>query len=143
MTKKEILWKVCLVFFCLYLFYMTAKFLLGKADTFTIVGISILSLDLIVLIIGKIMDKVNEYQTYKSLVEGLEYLQAVHKVRYKLYFIGDKEKIEEYSTEIERYGNAMLNVGKTAISSKLISKKHVKSVEEIINQTEKLMTTTN
>lgn len=144
MTKKEILRKVWLVFSWLYLFYMTAKFLLGKTDSFTSVCLficwSIWALNLILHIVSKIMDKVNDYKTYKSLVKGLEYLQAVHKERYKLYFTGDKEKIEEYSTEIEKYGRAMLDVGNCAISSNVLSKKHINNVKEILDQTKEMMT---
>lgn len=144
MTKKEVLRKVWVVFSWLYLFYMTVKFLLGKADSFTSVCIficwSIWALNLILSIVLKVMDKVNDYKTYKSLVKGLEYLQAVHKARYKLYFTGNKEEIEEYSTEIERYGRAMLDVGEHTISSNLLSKKHINNVTEILDQTKEMMT---
>lgn len=143
MTKKEILRKVWLVLSWLYLFYITAKFLLGKADTLTTVCMficySISVLYFIVLIISKIIHKVNDCKIYKSLEKGLEYLQAVYKERYKLYFTGDKEKIEEYSAEIERYGNAMLNAGESAISNNLLSKKHVTNVKEILNQTKEMI----
>ena len=145
MTKKEIARKVWYGFSWVWLIYITVKFFLGIATTSNIVCMvicySIYGLLLISEIALKIIQKVNDYKTYKSLVNGFEYLQAVHKARYKLYFTGDREKVEEYSAEIERYGNAMLDVGKAAISNKLLSKKHIESVEEIISQTEKLMTT--
>lgn len=144
MTKKEILRKVLVIFYWLCLFYVSVKFLPGKADSFTCVCIficwSILALILILIIVSKIMDKVNAYKTYKSLIKGIEYLQAVQKARYKLYFTGDKEKIEEYSTEIERYGRVMLDVGKNAISSNLLSKKHINNIKKILDQTKEIMT---
>lgn len=74
------------------------------------------------------------------MVKGLEYLQTAHKARYKHYLTGDKEKIEEYSTKIERFGRAMLDVGEHAISSNLLSKKHINNVREILDQTKEMMT---
>lgn len=54
-----------------------------------------------------------------------------------------EKKIEEYSAEIEEYGNAILDVCKEIITKNLLSKKHTKSVEKIFNQTKELMSTTN
>lgn len=73
-----------------------------------------------------------------------EYLQAIHKERYKLYFTEDnRKKIEKYSAEIEEYGNAILDVCEEIITKNLLSKKHTKNVEKILNQTKELMSTTN
>ena len=145
MTKKEIARKVWCGFSWVWLIYITVKFFLGTASTSDIVCMvicySLYGLILISEIALKIIQKVNDYKTYKSLVNGFEYLKAVHNARYKLYFTGDREKVEKYSAEIERYGNAILDFGKAAISSNLLSEKHIKSIEEIIRQTENLMTT--
>ena len=149
MTKKEIVRKVYLVFSWGFIFYITIRFLMGKLDIFSTIFMfvyySIFALDLILSIVFKIKQKVNEYKMYKSmyksLLDGFVYLQTVHKERYKLYFIGDREKVERYSTEIERYGNIMLDACKSAISYNLVDEKHMESVEKMIKQTEKLMTT--
>lgn len=147
MTKKEVLRKVWLVFSWLWLFYITVKFLLGKADTFSIVCMfvcySLLTLNLILSIVLKIVKFIGSYKLYKTYTNGLTYLKAVHKERYKLYFTGSKEKVEEYSAEIERYGTAMLEAGESAISNHLLSQKHTQKVQEILEQTKKLMTTVN
>lgn len=146
MTKKEIIWKVWFVHSCLWIVCTTVKFFLGMADIVSTICMfvcySVLALHLILNVTTKIKRKFNEYILYKSLVNGLEYLKYVHKKRYKLYFTADREKIEEYSAEIDRYGNVLLNNGRTVISDKLVGKKHIQNVEEILNQTEKLMTTT-
>ena len=55
--------------------------------------------------------------------------------------MGTKEKVEEYSAEIDRYGTALLNICEDSISNNLLSKKHTQKVEEILNQTKNLMTT--
>lgn len=144
MTKKEVLRKVLGVFFWLYFLHLIAKLLLGKADFFTSACVflcwSILALNLILIIVLKIEIKVKVYKLYKFLVKGFEYLQAVHKVRYKLYFTGDKEKIEEYSTEIERCGRIILNVGEYEVSNNVFSKKQLNEVIEILDQTKEIMT---
>lgn len=143
MTKKEIARKVWLAFSCVWLFYITVKFFLGKADTFSTICMFVCYSSLALTLILTIVLKINAYKTYKSLVNGFEYLQAVHKARYKLYFTEDREKVEKYSAEIDRYGYALLAVGRTVISDNLLSKKHIKNAKEILNQTEKLMTTNN
>lgn len=150
MTKKKILrkvWKVCFAYACGYLFYITIRFLIGKADiASTIVMFAcylILALCLIFCIVYKITQKVRQYSAYISLVVSFKYLQSLYKRRYKIYFAGDRKKVEEYSTEIERCGNSILEGCNIAISTNLLSKKHIPNAKEIINQTEKLLTTTD
>lgn len=147
MTKKEILRKVWYVLSWLCLFYITVKFLLGKANTFSTIYMSIcysiLALYLILSAIQKIVEKLDNYKAYKAYEKGFEYLKSVHKARYRLYFTGTSQEIEAYSAEIERYGNAMLNVGEDYISNNLLSKKHIKRVKEILDQIPKLMSTDN
>ena len=145
MTKKEVLRKVLLVFHCLWLSYITVKFLLGERDTSNIICMcicySIWALNLILSVVTKILHIISSYKLYKKCKDGLEYLKAVHTARYKLYFMGTKEKVEEYSAEIDRYGTALLNICEDSISNNLLSKKHTQKVEEILNQTKNLMTT--
>ena len=145
MTKKEVLRKVWSVLSYLWLFYTTVKFLLGKADIFSMIFLFMcyiaLALNMISSIISKIVKIVDSYTLYKSYKNGLEYLKAVHKERYKLYFTGSKEKVEEYSAEIERYGTTLLDSGESAISNNLLNQKHSQKVQEILKQTKKLMTT--
>ena len=147
MTKKQILRKVWVVFSWVWLFKVTVEFLLGKADTFSTVCMfvcySIWSLNLLVIVVCKVIEKVTNYKAYKQYEEGFKYLEAVHKARYKLYFTGTSKEVETYSEEIERYGNAMLNEGQNKVSNNKHSKTQTKKVQEILNQTRKLMTTTN
>ena len=147
MTKKEVARKVWVVFSWVWLFKMTIEFLIGKADTFSTVCMfvcySICSLNLLVIVVCKIIEKVANYKAYKQYEKGFKYLEAVHKARYKLYFTGTSEEVETYSKEIERYGNAMLNVGEYYVSNNTLSKIQTKKVQEILNQTRKLMTTAN
>lgn len=145
MTKKEVVRKVWSVFSYLYLFYITVQFLNGEADTlskiFLFVCYSSIALVIIVKIIDKIIKVVYSYKLYKSYKNGLEYLKAVHQVRYKLYFTGSNEDVEKYSEEIEKYGAILLSTGENAITSNLLIKKHSQEVQAILEQTKKLMTT--
>ncbi len=144
MTEKEVIRKVCLVFGGIYFFHMSVKFVLDKADALEMILMAtcdfVLGLYLITSIIGKIVNIVNSYNLYKSYRKGLEYLEDLHKTRYKLYFTGSEEKVEEYSKEIESYGTTLLNAGKEAISKNLCNKKYSQKIQEILKQTEKLMT---
>lgn len=148
MTKKKITRKVSWTISLGALFYITIKFLIGKADTFSTICMfvcySLWALYLIPSIVLKITQNIQKYEIYKSLITVFEYFQAIHKERYKLYFTEDnRKKIEKYSAEIEEYGNAILDVCEEIITKNLLSKKHTKNVEKILNQTKELMSTTN
>lgn len=92
--------------------------------------------------VTKIRHIVVSYKIYKACKNRLEYLKNIHEVRYKLYFIPEmKEDLETCSFEIERCGTALLNSCKYFISNNLLIKKHTQKVKEILNQTERLMTT--
>lgn len=148
MTKKKITRKVSWTISLGALFYITIKFLIGKADTFSTICMfvcySLWALYLIPSIVLKITQNIQKYEIYKSLITVFEYFQAIHKERYKLYFTEDNiKKIEKYSAEIEEYGNAILDVCEEIITKNLLSKKHTKNVEKILNQTKELMSTTN
>lgn len=146
MTKKEILRKIWVGASWLWLFYITIELILGKADTFTTVCMflcyAVWTLNFILSIVLKIFTKVSDYKLYKKYTEGFNYLKAVHKARYKLYFTGNNEEIESYSEEIQRYGSAMLDVGESIASKNTLTKKQNKKVHEIIEQTKQLMETT-
>ncbi len=148
MTKKKITRKVSWTISLGALFYITIKFLIGKADTFSTICMfvcySLWALYLIPSIVLKITQNIQKHEIYKSLITVFEYFQAIHKERYKLYFTEDnRKKIEKYSAEIEEYGNAILDVCEEIITKNLLSKKHTKNVEKILNQTKELMSTTN
>ncbi len=73
--------------------------------------------------------------------EGVfNHLIKLHKERYKLYFSGDKEKIETYSEKIEFVGKKLLELGELLISNKLTSKNNKIKLKEMMKKTEKLMT---
>lgn len=143
MTKKEILRKVWLIISWLCVLNITKKFLLGNLDTFSSVIILIFwamyVLNLILDIVLKVIYKINDYKTYKFLTEGFNGLQVLHKIRYRLYFTGNKKKIEEYSKKIESLGEDILSLGEAFISSNFIGEQHVNSVKEMLKQTKEMM----
>lgn len=146
MTKKEILLKVWVTFSYVYWFYLTVKAVLGKANTLDITVIIIcylfLALALALKISLKIVKLLFSYRLCKIYEKNLEYLKYLHKTRYKLYFTGDTERINEYSKKIERYSSIILDNGENALSTELLNKKQARKIQEILNQTRELMTTT-
>lgn len=141
MTKKEVLRKVCKILYYLYFLSITIIFFLGKVDTSSIILMYMMYGTLVLNIILGIISKIALYNLYKSYKDGLEYLKAIHKKRYKLYFNGSKQKIEEYSAEIERYGTYLINSVESVISKNLFNKKYSQKLEEIIEQCKTLMIT--
>ena len=64
----------------------------------------------------------------------------IHQKRYKLYFSGDKKKIEIYSTKIADLGKELLQLGEILSSEKRLNKKKRIKLEEMMKETERLMT---
>ena len=144
MTKKEVARKVLLVFSFGWIFGITIKFLMGTADTFSTIYMFIFySIWALNLILSMVLNAKNEYKLYKNLVNCFKDLQTAHKILYKLYFTENSEKVEKYASAIKKYGNALINSCENSISSNLLSKKHVKKIEEILKKTKDFMTTIN
>lgn len=141
MAKKNILQKVLLVIAWLVLLETTIRFILGKTDLFSNICLIIMYSTWGLNLILAITQKIYQYKNYKAYRKGFEYLSAVYKARYKLYFTGNKEDIETYSNEIKRYGNAMLNVGQYYVENAKMTKKQRQTISEILTETKKMITT--
>ena len=142
MKVKKILEKVWSALYWLILADFTIRFLLGKADIIVIIALGI---NYTLILFNFVLDlflKLKQYEAHKIYKDGFEYLKDVHKARYKLYLqAGDKEKIEAYSKEIERYGNILLSIGQERLEDQKLSNKIHKEVNGIVDETKKLMTT--
>jgi len=135
MTKKKVLRKILLVISWLVLAYLSIRFLLGDLDTSYMVLLTICYVSLFLNIVVTIPI----YFKYKTFLDNYNYLKALHKARYKLYFSSDKEKIETYTQEIQHLGEALLSVGNHYIASGIFSEKKTQKVQEIIDKTKELM----
>lgn len=142
MTKKEIVRKVWFILSLIYTLYLAIMILLGKGSITTIVCAIIccffFAIYVIICIAYEISRIIYNYKVYKLLLYRFEYLQTIHDARYKLYFSGNKEKVDEYSAEIEKHANSILNIGKLAIPNNLLSKKYIQNIEKILKKTEEL-----
>lgn len=96
-----------------------------------------------VYFIMKIVNKLQERKMVKMLQEEYNYLKVLHKQRYKLCFdTKAKEKVAEYSTDIQELGETMLNFGEYLKNCKL-TKKQRNTVIEITNKTKECMENTH
>ena len=89
---------------------------------------------------NEIRDKIYINKVCMRFEDIFNYLIKLHKERYKLYFSGDKEKIETYSEGIEFVGKNLLALGELLISNKLTSKNNKIKLKEMMKETKKLMT---
>jgi hypothetical protein len=146
MKNKGRLQKVLLALSIFWLLYNTVRFFLGKTDTISniclIVFYGVLAWEIIMWLYGEIYEKIILYQAYKSYEEAFKYLTTIHNKRYKLYFSTKGQgNVDAYTAEIERYGNAILTSGKFWISNNLLSKSQTRRVEEILEETYRMMKT--
>ena len=142
MKVKKVLRKVWSVLYWIAVCDITLRFIMGKADVLCIIAVCITYAGFLLNGILSLINLIITYKAQKVYKEGYDYLKAVHKARYKLYFSGDKEEIEIYSKEIERYGNVLISIGEDRMKKEKLSKKLRNEIQEIIDGTKKLMTTT-
>jgi len=142
MKVKKVLRKVWSVLYWIAVCDITLWFIMGKADVLCIIAVCITYFGFLMNGIAWLGKIIATYKTHKVYKEGYDYLKAVHRARYKLYFSGNKEEIEVYSKEIERYGKALISIGENRLKDEEMSKKMRSEVQKIIDGTKNLMTTT-
>lgn len=142
MKVKKVLRKIWSVLYWIAVCDITLRFIMGKADVLCTIAICITYFGFLMNGIAWLFKVITTYKTHKVYKEGYEYLKAVHKARYKLYFSGDKEEIEVYSEEIERYGSTLISIGENRLKDEKMNKRIRNEVQDIIDGTKKLMTTT-
>ena len=82
-----------------------------------------------------------EYRLYREYKETFEDLKQYHKMRYKLYFGGEKSEIDTYTQGIEELAQVLLDVGEDFIHQKNFNKKKKEEIKMIMEQTKKLLET--
>ena len=95
---------------------------------------------LLIILKNEIREKIYINKACMKFEGVFNHLIKLHKERYKLYFSGDKEKIETYSEKIEFVGKKLLELGELLISNKLTSKNNKIKLIEMMKKTKKLMT---
>ena len=102
---------------------------------------SILVLRLMVCIACKVVQMYCSYKIYEFYKELFWQIKYLHKVRYKLYFIGTRKEVELCSTEINEKVDKMFEVYEEIASNKVLTKKHQKQVQKILTEAYKLTKT--
>ena len=87
---------------------------------------------LLIILKNEIREKIYINKACMKFEGVFNHLIKLHKERYKLYFSGDKEKIETYSEKIEFVGKKLLELGELLISNKLTSKNNKIKLKEMM-----------
>ena len=78
-------------------------------------GLFLLIYILLIILKNEIREKIYINKACMKFEGVFNHLIKLHKERYKLYFSGDKEKIETYSEKIEFVGKKLLELGTPSI----------------------------
>ena len=140
-NKKEILFKCWFIISICNWIKMTISALQGKTGSMETYIVLLANSIIILYIITKIIRKIYDNKHYREYIRGIKYLESVHKMRYELYFKGDKSKIREYSAEIDIYLKSMLYLFNYYVDKKKYGEKRTKRIKEILEKTESIMTT--
>lgn len=100
---------------------------------------AIIALCVILLIILRIIIKVLTFNQYKAIKKLYYNLKDIHEARYKLYFIGEEEKINIYTQHIQERGEFLLYIGNDLLCTGKPSGKIKNEIQEILDKTQELM----
>lgn len=89
---------------------------------------------IIVCIASRILNK-SIYRQYKK---DFKYVQQIHKIRYKAYFQGDTQAIEEDTKRLETWGEVVLKNGDILLKMDGMKGKH-KAVREMMDKTREML----
>lgn len=134
MAKKEVLRKIGIVFSLIWLFKITVEFFLNKADTFSIVCMIICYIAGVFWLVRKTIIAVNSYNQYENFEKDFHDITFLYLGK---CFSETQEDVESYSKAIERYHNALVELGESYIVTNSLSKKQTKKVQDMINQAKK------
>lgn len=145
MFNKKNLQKAGVLMSYALLLYTTIISILGKANTVDKIYMWTCYLLLVITLLVKFSCKIAtiiiQYKSYIKYRREFNYLQAIHKKRYKLYFMENRELLDKYSVEIADHGLALIKAGEECISKQLLNKKQMMAIGDMINQTVSMMTT--
>lgn len=84
------------------------------------------------------VEKIEDMYFYRRCKQDFKYVRGLHKLRYQYYFLGDKEKIEEYTRELEKWGNVILKNGEQILKIQGMKKQH-EEVRQMMEKTEEML----
>lgn len=142
MKLKKILRKVC-VFFYWFLFGVLISFWITGTNTWlTNIALIGYGVNILIHIIKYIYERKESSRNYKKIKELFYYLRESHKARYYCLIRGNPEGAEKFEEIIKMSSDAILKVGTSIASYKELTQKERKEVQEIIDKTKVLLTTT-
>lgn len=125
--------------------FLTVRWLLlGKIDILTMILLAVAYFYIILKCVTCVLNlilKREDYKLNKECKQLFEQLKIMHKARYKAYFSGNDEEIENLSEGIESTGELLITIGEERLKDGKVSKRIRKELIEMIDTTKRLMTT--
>lgn len=145
MKVKKTSEKVLSTLYWLVFGFLTVRWLLlGKIDILTMILLAVAYFYIILKCVTCVLNlilKREDYKLNKECKQLFEQLKTMHKARYKAYFSGNDEEIENLSEGIESTGELLITIGEERLKDGKVSKRIRKELIEMIDTTKRLMTT--
>ncbi len=145
MKVKKTSEKVLSTLYWLVFGFLTVRWLLlGKIDILTMILLAVAYFYIILKCVTCVLNlilKREDYKLNKECKQLFEQLKTMHKARYKAYFSGNDEEIENLSEGIESTGELLITIGEERLKDGKLSKRIRKELIEMIDTTKRLMTT--
>ena len=111
----------------------------GKNNPLITIALCLYGLE-IFLKIKKIFFKRNKYQDmYLRYLKMFEDLKYIHKVKYGLYFSGNKEKLEKVIQDFEECANDVLQIGEEILENPNFNQEQKEGTQKVIDKTKYLL----
>ena len=145
MKVKKTSEKVLSTLYWLVFGFLTVRWLLlGKIDILTMILLAVAYFYIILKCVTCVLNlilKREDYKLNKECKQLFEQLKTMHKARYKAYFSGNDEEIENLSEGIESTGELLITIGEERLKDGKLSKRIRKELIKMIDTTKRLMTT--
>lgn len=112
----------------------------GQNNPLITIALCLYGLEIFLKIKKIFSKKNNKYQDmYLRYLKMFEDLQYIHKVKYGLYFSGNKEKLEKVIRDFEECANDVLDIGKEILENPNFNQEQKEGTQKVIDKTKYLL----
>ncbi len=136
------------LFFVICFIGAIINFAIGNRDVIDWIFIILVCLDLIleltIVLIEPISNKILARKILKSYKQGFKAMKEAHQARYRLYFIGNSDEVEKYSQWIEDMGKILISYREDdELVQKTLSSKQMEYIKKLDSLVRQMLTTEN
>lgn len=123
------------------------NFVNGKRNLINWISIILFCIDLVlklvIALIEPIGNRILAHKILKNYKKGFKIMKKAHQARYRLYFAGNSNEIEECSQLIKDMGKILISYGENDLTQKVLSSEQMEHVKQLDSLVRQMLTTEN